>query len=396
MNSGITPSEKYVSNLCKNSFLRLWTHPNPIGKKGKELCDCLVVCGIDIIVISVKECKYKDTGDVTGWHRWIKTVIKKSESQIYGAERWLEEANQVERNDGRIISLPNKRNRRYHRITVALGAVGKVPLQWGDSGKGFIHLCDEYSMDAMFLGLDTITDFVLFLNSTENLVKESRVLFSGGGVEDLVAIYIQNRHSFSFDNITPSMIIVDSGIWKSLVNSKEFEDMTTDLVESYSWDRLIDTFANDLLTDGLFDFQSKQVTQNELALVEMAIQPRGYRANLAEALLEYFNNPELKSAARVVNGYAETAFVFMAGSSTDREARYQELALRCLVVRGRMPGVKKVVGIATDKPGSSSVGYSSEIIYTEFNTWNEELENKVKEIQESLGYFKNIKWQPNN
>lgn len=54
MAAGLTPSEALVSQLSTDSFLRLWTHPNPIGKGGKELCDCLVVCGPHIIILSVK------------------------------------------------------------------------------------------------------------------------------------------------------------------------------------------------------------------------------------------------------------------------------------------------------------------------------------------------------
>ena len=89
MFEGLTSSEKYVTELCKRSFLKIWTHPNPIGKKGKELCDCLIVCGSHIIIISVKDIEYKNTGDKTGMERWERSAIEKSISQIYGAEIWL-------------------------------------------------------------------------------------------------------------------------------------------------------------------------------------------------------------------------------------------------------------------------------------------------------------------
>jgi hypothetical protein len=55
MAPALTPSEEFVTRLCQQSFLRLWTHPIPIGKNGKELCDCLVVCGAHILIVSVKE-----------------------------------------------------------------------------------------------------------------------------------------------------------------------------------------------------------------------------------------------------------------------------------------------------------------------------------------------------
>ncbi|MCK4818250.1 hypothetical protein KA005_20945, partial [bacterium] len=162
MSHGLTPSEKFVTSLCDRSFLKLWTHPNPIGKKGKELCDCLIVCGPNVVIISVKENEYKDTGDATGWQRWSKAAIEKSASQIWGAERWLESSNELIRHDGRIVTLPPKKDRKYHRISVSLGGQGHVPLKWGDLGNGFVHICDEYSVGVVFGALDTITDFVDF------------------------------------------------------------------------------------------------------------------------------------------------------------------------------------------------------------------------------------------
>ena len=43
MPEGLTESEKFVAGISERAFLTLWTHPNPVGKKGKELCDCLIV-----------------------------------------------------------------------------------------------------------------------------------------------------------------------------------------------------------------------------------------------------------------------------------------------------------------------------------------------------------------
>ena len=141
-----TPSERMVTQLCQQSFLKLWTHPNPKGKHGKELCDCLIVCGPHIVIISVKYSKYRATDDETGWKRWAKTSIEKSASQISGAERWLQSVDEFESRDGRVICLPDRTNRKYHRVSIALGGRGQVPLQWGDSGRGFVHVCDEFGI----------------------------------------------------------------------------------------------------------------------------------------------------------------------------------------------------------------------------------------------------------
>ncbi len=161
---------------------------------------------------------------------------------------------------------------------------------------------------------------------------------------------------------------------------------------SYAWDNLINHYADDLLTDGMFDMYNKQLTKNELALVAMALQPRAHRANLADALLAFLGADGIKIASRAVVAANATAFVFLGGDSHDREFRVQELALRCLVVRGRCNGVATVVGIATDKPKDGKTGYSSDIVYIHMPVWSEDDAANVDGIQRNLGYFRNTKW----
>src|SRR5258708_944435 len=134
MSAGLTPSERFVAALCERAFLKLWTHANPIGKKGNELCDCLVVCGEHVMIVSVKSVAYRDTGDSTGLARWQRAAIEGSARQIWGAERWLASVDQFDRHDGRTVTLPPRPERKVHRISVSLGARGEAPLRWGDFG----------------------------------------------------------------------------------------------------------------------------------------------------------------------------------------------------------------------------------------------------------------------
>ena len=367
MAADLTPSEALVSRLSTNSFLRLWTHPNPTGKGGKELCDCLVVCGPHIIILSVKEIEYRDTGDKIGWERWQKAAIDKSVKQIWGAERWLRVSDRVIRSDGREVILPPREDRRFHRITVSLGGRGEVPLKWGDFGHGFVHLLDEKSLKAAFSELTTITDFVHYLNAAEHIFERGvRPVFAGGGAEDLLALYILNGPDFGLiDPATgePALAIITEGIWAETIKSAEYMARNRDLESSYLWDQLIESYVDDLLTDGMFDMFRKEVTQNELALVAMALQPRAHRANLADAFLEFLRPDHEHIAARLIVADNQTAFVFTTGESSDREHRCRELFLRCLVVRGRCKSVKTVVGIATDRPQAGKHGHSSDILY---------------------------------
>lgn len=390
MSEGLTESEKFVNSICERAFLNLWTHPNPIGKKGKELCDCLIVCGKHIVIISVKDIKYKDTGDEAGWKRWTKAAIDKSASQIWGAERWLNSSVEFTRHDGRQVELPIKENRIVHRISVSLGAQRKIPTQSGDLGNGIVHVCDEFSLGAIFGLLDTITDFVSFLTDVEALINRANIVFDGGGIEDLLAIYLLNNHSFPYEEA--ELLIIDDTVFKGFISSDDYRAIQESYKDSYFWDKLIEHFVGDLLTNGIFEYGTNQATDNQYALIQMALQPRGHRANLVDAFSEFLQKPELKIAARVVLAHQNTAFVFHLGPSSDREARVQELGLRCLVVRGRLPDVKVVVGISRDKLGPSDVGYSHDIVYVDIPEWDDDCEEQVNKIQKELGYFENASW----
>ena len=62
---GVTLSEKKLQALGYNTFLSLWSYPNPFKKQagGKELCDLLVVFEDHIIIFSDKDCAYGESDD---------------------------------------------------------------------------------------------------------------------------------------------------------------------------------------------------------------------------------------------------------------------------------------------------------------------------------------------
>ena len=212
----------------------------------------------------------------------------------------------------------------------------------------------------------------------------------------MLALYVRRGASFGIiadDGRAPEMVVIDEGIWDALVRDPEYLARNADLKSSYVWDELIGHFADDVLTDGMFDIHSKAVTKDELALVAMALQPRAHRANLADKFLEFLGPNGKGVSSRVLVVAHETAFVFLRGDHEDREHRARELALRCLVVRGRCDGyVTKVVGIATDQPREGKSGHSSDIVYMDMPTWTSEDGAKVDGIQADLGYFKNTQW----
>ena len=120
---GKTESEVYLSQVCQNSFLSLWSVPNIFKSPGKELCDLLVVFENNIIIFSDKSCEYKYTESVfNDWERWYKRAVIKSANQLYGAEKWIKKfPNQIYLDAKCKISfplpLPNPEKAKIYRDT---------------------------------------------------------------------------------------------------------------------------------------------------------------------------------------------------------------------------------------------------------------------------------------
>lgn len=399
MPSGLTESEQFVNKLCEQSFLKLWTHPNPIGKKGKELCDCLVVFQDIILIISVKDITYKDTEDQSGWERWTKQAIDKSAKQLHGAQRWLEEQNEFTRSDGRVVRLPLRTKRRYLRLSVSLGSKGEVPLKWGQlDGRPFVHVYAERSLVPLFDLLDTVADFTEFLFSVEQLAfHASTIIFNGGDTKDLLAMYLLNGPSFGLPLLeagSKPLVMIENDHWDGYVKDGHLEEFMSKRTSSYKWDRFIEVLSTDLLDGYFFDLITKETQNDEIVLARMAAENRYYRIELAQALFSLLKTgPNLKIGARLAVS-PKCAYVFMAKSSLDRDERTKELALRCMVVASK--GVRtEVVGIGVDPASSLDSGWSADMVYV-----NEEglqsIDESILEGLNDTGYFANVDWKQFN
>jgi hypothetical protein len=174
----------------------------------------LAVCDPDIVITSVKNVQLSVGADTAvSWQRWRKRAIEASADQIYGAERWLDSATEVIRSDGSVgFLLPGKPERRVHRVAVALGSEGKSPIEFGNFGKGFVHVFDEISFSIILKELGTITDFVNYLRAKEDLIGAGVQLLFGGREEDLLAFYLHNGHSFPK---THDAIMIGDDLWRT-------------------------------------------------------------------------------------------------------------------------------------------------------------------------------------
>ena len=235
---GVTPSEKYLGELCRKSFLTLWSYQNVFtdrgvnarNKQGKELCDVVVVFEDNIVLFSDKSCAMPNTGDVVlDWSRWYRKAIADSARQIFGAERWLDRYPERIFTDRYCqnkfpILLPTGPNKKIHRIVVALGSSkraekffggnsrGSLMLAswlhgtdhatpsehflpftfgWADDSRRFVHVMDDVTLDLVMGELDTISDFVQYLSAKEQFFNlPNRILCAGE--KEFLGFYLEN------------------------------------------------------------------------------------------------------------------------------------------------------------------------------------------------------------
>lgn len=95
---GVTPTEKLLANYCDNTFLKLWSYPNPYNENRDELCDLLAVFENHIFIFFDRENltledKSKDP-EVT-WNRWKKKVVDAQVRTANGAEIYIKRTENI-------------------------------------------------------------------------------------------------------------------------------------------------------------------------------------------------------------------------------------------------------------------------------------------------------------
>lgn len=386
MSQPINNSEEIVYQVCHRSFMSLWSYANPIGKdKSKELCDILVVCDPDIIILSVKEIGVSDSGDIaTDWDRWRRRAIEGSVKQIYGAERWVANANNVIRSDGSDgLPFPSRSNRRIHRVAVALGSQGNVPLQFGDFGKGFVHVFDEISFQTILSELDTITDFISYLIAKEELYESGKETVLHGGEEDMLALYLHHGKKFpgEFDQY-----VIDDNLWSGFISKPEYKAKKEADTDSYIWDRIVSMLSDDILR-GHIEFGPK-LSESEIALRIMTREDRFNRRMLGKAFDEFYELVRQKKVrSRMVLGMSDVTYVFLVmPHGEERKYRVAELGGRCFVARGIHQERHTVIGLATERYEQGK-GFSFDIMYQYKPIWTEEDQRQMEFAQKEFGYF---------
>ena len=375
-------SEEMVYNLCRRSFLSLWSYANPLRKDGKELCDILVICEPDVIIFSVKEIGFKEKGDPsTEWPRWLRKAVDESVRQIYGAEREISMCSHVIRQDGeKGLPFPDRTNRRIHRIAVALGSKGEVPIFSGDMGNGYIHVLTEESATILLRELDTITDFVNYLTEKEEFALNQKGQIISSGEKDVLAVYLTNKRKFPSST---DIIMIDDGCWEKLCSRPEFIARKEEDRYSYAWDYIIHELSEHLDYD--VGGPNATLCEKELAVRTMAQENRFNRRISGNNFIELLTMR--RCICRCFVSPSNVVYVFLfADRNISREDRRIELAGRCFIARGLHQDSSTVIGIATEVYDPS--GYSYDACYVHILKWTSEDQENMEYARENFGWFK--------
>jgi hypothetical protein len=438
--TGMTTAERYLAQLCKRSFLSLWSYPGVFrdqgdvvhGGDGKEVCDLLVVFEDHVIIFSDKDCAFPDTGDSDrDWARWYRRAVRDAAKQLWGAERWIETYPNRLFLDRACkhpfpFELPSS-GLTFHRVVVAHGAAARSRAALGGSGslmimpsitgdehmlpaaqggrpfavgqvdpaKGFLHVLDDASLEIVLSTLDTITDFVEYLSRKEILVRSGR-LCAAAGEEDLLAFYLSRLdQNGAHDFVLPSEIdeiVIDEGLWEDFAQSPERAGQLAANEISYRWDALIETFARYIIEDTQYYRTHEGIANQEKIVRFPARENRTRRRLLSNSLVSFIESiPASMKAARVVlpSKAGDPYYVFLLlphlssiQSQEYREVRRTLLGAYCSAVKLKYPEAEDIVGIATE----TGIGEfrSEDVAFLDARQWSEAEYREAQEQQEGL------------
>ena len=433
---GITDSEKKLVSLGYRSFLSLWSYPNPYKKQpgGKELCDLLVVFEDHIIVFSDKDCIYGQSGDDRiDWRRWYKKAIQKSANQLLGAKKWI-----IEHPKEISLDASNKSDfpltiditpqTKFHLIAVAHGASDRCKQFFGGGNGGlitdnsiisdmhtndicapfsvglvepakedFVHVFDDASYEAVLKELDTIQDFICYLEGRKHLLLSSKLIITSSEI-DLLAQHITGVISGNYNALRHlaeseyTEIMFEEGLWDELIASKQYIQWKRNLNKSYFWDSLLHkTFF--FIENGILEHTTIPSIQEQANLfLRLAKENRAHRLILSESFLSFFQTiPTDYRGTRIIFFDDEPGICYLLlllphvhsqSENNYRSLRRDLLSDYCYIAKSDYPTIKQVIGVAHD---TSEIDYSSEdFILLDASAWTEQDQKQAEDLKEEF------------
>jgi hypothetical protein len=308
----VTATETHLTLLAQQTFLKLWSYPNPFRAPGKEFTDLLVVFGNEILIFSDKASAYQGGDSTTAWRRWYQRTITESMKQLEGAVGQLTDPNATVFVDARASSalpfaLPPIKERRLHLIAVAhpsslpnqppshfIGLTfdsmvtgDKTPFRVGaERVKGrLVHLFDGSALELLLTELDTVADFVEYLRQRETAISARPAL--SFKEPDLLALALEAR-THGGTTILPladenGMTVVPANLW-NVYDKRNAAHRRLRNKLSYNVDRLIEHFHEEYIAGRYLQQPLPTYVSHEKAMRHLASESRFGRQAIASAL----------------------------------------------------------------------------------------------------------------
>jgi len=432
---GVTPTERLLARLCDQTFLKLWSFPNPCREDGKELCDLIVVFENEVLIFFDRENRRFDTNppDVNlAWKRWRKEVIDKQVATAHGAERYIRGGRPIYLDTKQAQQFPilvDLQNARFHKIVVAHGVreackqsspsnvYGSLAISYSGTDVGRVnepffveidrenpvHILDTENLEIALNELDTIFDFAAYLDAKNQAIQRHQCL-TYCGEEDLIAHYFLN-----FDDIKKRHIIgtldqidfvhIGEGEWAEFTKSKPYLRRKEADQTSYFWDRLLQITSNNALK-GTLGGNSKPF-EGKSAIHFMAKEPRFSRRGLSDHMLKSIRDfpendePFVRNVSMMPSFYEGTKYVFLQLKAIDPKRSLEELSelrqamleIACAAAKLKFPELQRVIGIATTAPKFAGTTNSEDMLLMEFDDWNAEHKAHYEEANRELRFF---------
>jgi len=217
--------EEYVNELAYKSYLKYWCYPNPKDINGdkKEICDMLILFRETAIIFSVKNHSFDGN-----YERYKKRVVEKSTNQLNGAFRKLFNSSRqiyIKHPDRDPEQFVSDQFSKVYKLTVNVGEQFEhYEFSDQDARKGFISILNKDTFETIIEELDTIKDFIEYLDEREKLLTCGKTITINCTEKDLLAEFLMNRRSFKVHYKAAhvkEIVLNISGSWNRYANSEQ-------------------------------------------------------------------------------------------------------------------------------------------------------------------------------
>jgi len=436
--AGVTPTEQLLASLCEQSFLALWSYPNPFRDDGKELCDLLAVFENHVFLFFDRESRQFDkpgSDQQISWERWKREAIDAQIRSVRGAERYVRQQRGVFLDSA--LTTPFPLSIQYdslivHKIIVAHGAkeacasasdmnvYGSLGISYSDpphdDTRPFllsmdrgdpIHVFDSHNLSIVLHELDTVYDFTRYLDAKMDAIRKYKAL-TYCGEEDLLAHYFYNLdESSGVRSIGPKNgaydhVHVGEGEWKDFITLPQYDNKERANQVSYVWDDLIQKTCRNALNGTLLG-NSTLLQGEKSAIHEMAKETRFARRMLGQRMME-----AIAAFPKTGGGFGRRYLSFMSSphdknrgylflqvsvlvdkdyNTEYRPFRQAMLEAACGVAKLRFPHLQSIIGIAIDGPALELKRNSEDFILMEFVDWNAERQAHYEDVNRVMRFF---------